>query len=360
MKQVAIHAYPFGNVGDDLFIRTLCQRYPHVQFHLTLHMDYAKTFQDIPNITLHPSNSMVYRLRTWLYKNSHFPMAVMRNIDATVYIGGSLFMEQVDWKKAFIQMKLMHDIDKPFFIIGANFGPYRSNTFLEAHEDFFKQITSISFRDHFSHSLFHHLDNVGYAPDVIFNLYGKLKESDVPSTNHLLISVIYPSVRKHLMFTDERYFANMARLVEDAHQQHYSVTLTAFCPYEKDDEAVEEILKRVSPDVREQVRVHIYTGNLDEVYRLFQQATHVVATRFHAMILGWLFEKNVLPITYSEKMDNVLDDISFVGEFRRIEEVDAHLSALVCTNEHAHIDLSSLAEEAEHHFTALDRFLRRE
>ena len=35
----------------------------------------------------------------------------------------------------------------------------------------------------------------------------------------------------------------------------------------------------------------------------------IISTRYHGMILGWLLDKKVLPIIYSKKMKNVIDDI---------------------------------------------------
>lgn len=360
MKHVAIHAYPFGNVGDDLFIRTLCERYPHVQFHLSLQMEYANAFHNVPNLTLHTSDSWRARIRTWIQKDSPFPPHIWKNITATVYIGGSLFIEQLGWEKSFIQMKLLQQTGKPFFIIGANFGPYRSTTFFETHEDFFKHVTSVSFRDAFSYELFSHVENVRYAPDVIFHVHKKLAVEPHPTEKNILISVIYPSVRKQLMHMDERYFTHIARLVESAVNRQYTVTLTAFCPYEKDDEAAAEIMKRVPEDMRKYVYVHVYDGDLEAVYDHFQQASIVVATRFHAMILGWIFQKKVFPITYSEKMEHVLEDIAYDGDYQPIESINDQLSTDVYNQRPTTIDLKHLAEQSEHHFSELDQLLQRE
>ncbi len=360
MKHVAIHAYPFGNVGDDLFILTLCERYPHVQFHLALQMEYANAFHDVPNLTLHTIDSWRSRIRTWIQKDSPFPRHTWQKIDATVYIGGSLFMEQFGWEKSFIQMKLMQQTGKPFFIIGANFGPYRSTTFFETYEEFFKHVTSISFRDDFSYELFAHLENVRYAPDVIFNARKDLAVEHHPTEKNMLISVIYPSVRKQLMNNDQRYFSHIARLVEDAVKRQYTVTLSAFCPYEKDDEAAAEIIKRVPEEMRKHVYTHVYDGDIEAVYDQFQQASIVVATRFHAMILGWIFQKNVFPITYSEKMEHVLEDIAYDGDYQPIERVNKQLSTHVYNQQPTTIDLQHLAEQSERHFSALDQLLKRE
>ena len=43
------------------------------------------------------------------------------------------------------------------------------------------------------------------------------------------------------------------------------------------------------------------------------------------MILGWVFNKPVLPIVYSSKMTNVINDIEFNGlyiDFENLESID--------------------------------------
>lgn len=357
MKHVAIHAYPFGNVGDDLFIQTLCNRYAHVHFHLAMDPTYSNGLTAIPNLTIYSTRTIASRLRTRWGKKGPFPPSVWEQIEATIYIGGSLFMEQHGWEKPFNQMKQMKKDGCPFFIIGANFGPCYSERFIDTYEEWFADVTDICFRDRYSYRLFAHLPNVRYAPDVIFQTYDPFALGEQTNNRHLLISVIYPSVRKHLTHVDASYFSALANMATEAIQHHSAVTLTAFCTYEKDDQAMEEILKRMPKKERNKVQQHVYDGDLDEVSRVFQQATHIVATRFHAMILGWLFKKRVLPITYSQKMNRVLEDLSYTGNVQLIEEMDHTISSRIRTQKPVSFSIQTVADEAEEHFQEIDAFL---
>ncbi|HLR72302.1 MAG TPA: polysaccharide pyruvyl transferase family protein [Pseudogracilibacillus sp.] len=360
MKHVALHAYPFGNVGDDLFIHTVCERYPEVQFHLSVQTAFTKGLKNIPNLTLHAADTTKAKLRRWVRKGAVLPQKTLGNIDAIVYIGGSLFMEQDGWKKSFLTMKLLHQTGKPFFVIGANFGPYTSEDFRMTHELFFNVVQSVSFRDRRSYNIFSHLENVSYAPDVVFQHRMSRENHLTRAGNHMLLSVIYPSVRKSLHDCDDTYFSAMARLIEQTLTENWQVTVSAFCPYEKDDQATGEIMNRVRHRRKKDVRMHTYDGDLEEVYTLFSQATHVVATRFHAMILGWLFEKCVLPISYSTKMDNVLADIDYNEPYPTVETVCQDVYKQVLARPATEIHLSPLATEAENHFKALDQLLNNE
>ena len=46
MKKVFVYAYMAQNLGDDLMVRILCDRYPRVQFNLYADNFYKKAFKD--------------------------------------------------------------------------------------------------------------------------------------------------------------------------------------------------------------------------------------------------------------------------------------------------------------------------
>ena len=51
MKRVLVHGYTMSNLGDDLFLRVLAERYPQVVFYLpTLNIDYKKKYKDLKNL----------------------------------------------------------------------------------------------------------------------------------------------------------------------------------------------------------------------------------------------------------------------------------------------------------------------
>src|SRR5690625_2356463 len=50
MKKVMVYAYTQFNLGDDLFIKILCERYPETQFVLYAPKKYKRCFQGMRNI----------------------------------------------------------------------------------------------------------------------------------------------------------------------------------------------------------------------------------------------------------------------------------------------------------------------
>lgn len=50
MKKVVLEAYTHANLGDDLFVKTICERYPKVQFYLQVAPGFDKGFSTIENL----------------------------------------------------------------------------------------------------------------------------------------------------------------------------------------------------------------------------------------------------------------------------------------------------------------------
>ena len=87
---------------------------------------------------------------------------------------------------------------------------------------------------------------------------------------------------------------------------------------------------------------------------------YVIATRFHAMILGLAENKPVLPIIYSDKTINVLNDLNFEGEIIDLrKDKDWSLISEPQKWGSLPIDMTDrLKVDSQLHFSKLDEFLR--
>ena len=65
MRKIFLYAYDRINLGDDLFIRTICNRYPNVKFYLWSKKYNEKVFDDVKNLKVLDKNS---KYLTFLYK----------------------------------------------------------------------------------------------------------------------------------------------------------------------------------------------------------------------------------------------------------------------------------------------------
>src|SRR5690625_151431 len=96
MKKVMVYAYTAFNLGDDLFIKILCERYPQTMFYLVAPKSYRELFADIDNLKIIPRESFIRRslnlIMKKLFRKYRFTeRLIAKKCDASVYIGGSLF-----------------------------------------------------------------------------------------------------------------------------------------------------------------------------------------------------------------------------------------------------------------------------
>lgn len=199
------------------------------------------------------------------------------------------------------------------------------------------------------------------APDIIFQLKYNANETSSgqkpPAGQTIAISVIKPS-SKNLSGFDNLYYEKMNDVAIYFIKQGYAVHFMSFCQHEGDQEAIGQIIGLIPAEFQEQTHVHLYKTNIDDILAALAGASCIVASRFHAMILGWVFDKPVFPVAYSSKMVNVMQDAYFTGKYTDF----AHLAELtpeevydsMATNR---LDVTLQANQAEKHFEQLDAYL---
>lgn len=355
-----VYAYTKLNLGDDLFIKILSERYPNTMFYLYAPKEYKQLFKDINNIKVFSKNNPIYRLinlfsRMINYDNLLIRTLLAKKSHASVHIGGSLFIQDERWKKRYEDYKHLQFNGKPFFLLGANFGPFEDEDYYLCYKELFKQYTDICFRENYSYELFSKLPNVRKADDIIFQLKTKPSKND---NRNVAISVIKPSIRKYLSNYDEIYYKKIKDITIYFIDKGYTVSLMSFCESEGDREAIQEIMKILPDDKLDMVKAHYYKYNIDGTLKVIEESDFIIASRFHSMILGWISNKPVFPIVYSNKMTNVMDDVGFQGfytDFNNIEKLKP--SDVYESMKSNLISVSKQIKNSEGHFKLLDRYL---
>lgn len=323
MKRVYVYAYTEMNLGDDLFIKVICERYPNVKFYIMAKLKNSYPFENIKNLVVIPKIPWIDGLLTKFKVKKSINGLIQRRIssfcDAIVCIGGSLFIQNQDWYIKTHQFKKRIVYNKPFFVLGSNFGPYTDDGFLQSFKSIFSSLDDICFRDEYSHRLFSDLINVRKEADVVFSY---LVKSKVKEIDKVTISVINLNSRPELAKYQKEYIEKIAEIAKKFSDNNYAVTLMGFCTAEGDSEIINEILENKVLNNRKHIEKYIYTGNINEALYILQESKIVVGSRFHAMILGWLFYKKVYPIIYSEKSLNVMSDIGFKGPYINIKDIE--------------------------------------
>lgn len=360
MRKIYVNAFTSENFGDDLFVRTLCERYPEDRFYLQCEKNEDRAFLNIPNLTVYNRSTTLgkwrARLRKWITKLGLFPALAY---DAQVYIGGSIFIEfknPVSYESYFQKLYASKLFSKlPYFILGANFGPHDTEQFVTKHKEYFiSQVDDLCMRDQKSYALFRELSNVRYAPDILCTYQMPKKKKD----NLILISCIFNDGREEIsQFSNDDYEKKLTELCRYYLSLGKEVCLLSLCNFQKDH----LMCQRVQQHFDKQVSVVDYGGDLDKVIDLFARAEYVIASRFHAMILGWLAKTPVFPIYYSNKTINVIHDYGFEGDYASILEFPELTCEQIDNNRrNQHLfDIEPLQTEAQKQFLKLDDFMKK-
>lgn len=343
--RVVVQAHLSGNLGDDLFVRTLCARYPGADFLIATEGDYAGRLSDVANLELRPVEEFGTLVST---------------ADAAVHISGSCFIrDRANFDAFYAADSFLADHARRSYVIGANFGPYEDEGILEAYRELFARYDGIVFRDRYSAGLFPGLANVAYAPDVLFGYPATVREKR-RSAVVCPISLEGRDGTFGISGYAAAYRSFSLAAIRALVARGYEVTLASFNESQGDERAIEALLAELTERERERVTCVRYRTRPEEVLSAFEDAECVVATRFHAMVLGIAHGCRVLPIVYDQKTEKVLEDLARPLAVRLDELAGADAGALVERLLASDpIDAAPLAAGAEGQFQFLDRLLRR-
>src|SRR5699024_12636289 len=99
MKKVMVYAYTQFNLGDDLFIKILCVRYPETQFVLYAPKQYKRCFQGMRKIRFFPSEAFFVSSLNYFFKHLTIRKLLTKSCEAAVHNGGHLFILGKDLRK---------------------------------------------------------------------------------------------------------------------------------------------------------------------------------------------------------------------------------------------------------------------
>lgn len=334
-----MNAFLENNLGDDLFVDILLQRYNKHQFY-ALSADYLPT---------HNLKVFSNPLGIKIIRRCGLKPLLANQCDIAITIGGSMYME-TNRKSKFSLGK------KPYYILGTNFGPYSSKEYYQKAHAFFAGAQDVCFRERYSYELFSDLKNVRYASDIVFTL----DTSQIPKTNvKKVIFSIISCERKLSIKYQKQYEEKMIEMTQFFIKKGYEVCYMSFCKKEGDEEAIASILQQCKKEIKEKITTYFYRGNRKEALKILADSQIIIGSRFHANILGMLLGKTVIPMMYSKKTKHVLEDMNFQGKVVDIKEIE-NFSVQELTQEELNRkqDISYQIQDAQEQFKILDKILK--
>ena len=348
MKKIYVRAFCQSNLGDDLFVLQLAKRYRDTTFYVYALGDNQRSFEGQPNIVLPTFKDRFRRKLTHVLKLPRKEAFDGQGLDGTVVIGGSIL-----WEGASLSFGQENG---PCYLIGANCEKGYSEDFTKILGETLSELSDCCFRDHFSGALFEGIPSVRWAPDV---LYGWRPRQVMQRGTGIGISVVGTKGCFREEQVREGYYRAIAELCDLCVSQGIPVRLLGFCAVEGDGEAMKAIIDRATHP--EGIKSMLYAGVPERMLYELNKCETIVATRFHAMILGWVLGKNVLPVIYNEKQTHILEDVGFQGPIWNAlagETTTGQALLDACLLNAGRLDIGALRRDAEDQFAGLDQFLK--
>lgn len=343
MKQVYILAYSKMNLGDDLFIDMLLKKYKNVQFYSKNMTMESNTYKVHPNL-----HFIDYSLDDLLDLD-------ITIFDAFVYIGGSIFMEKaggIERVQKLEQLSIRcNSLGIPFYYISSNFGPYQTLEYKETVSRIFQNVTDVCLRDKASYELFKEIPTVRYSPDAILDYPIKPIE---PEKNTIGISLINFKFRPDLKKYEKKYLELLTNTIQNFINQGYKVKLFCFCKYEGDEETAQYLLSKLTET--QLVEIVTYSGNITEFLKKYSKVEYMICSRFHSVILSYQLKQKLYVLSYSSKINNVINDLNLVTKFETIKNIKN--IDLINIDDFENISFNpNIREGAKYQFEELDNFL---
>lgn len=370
-KKVLLKLYAEFNLGDDLFLKIILERYPKVLFYLDAPKDYREAFSSYNNLIVYESKKLSFIdrclnlvARKLVPKQYHKRLTkrILREnelyfnkCDYFVSIGGSIFMQPnispFYYDIVYYNLVNSYFETKGVFFIGCNFGPYISESYRDSYREIFSKAKDVCFREEYSYNLFHEVRSVRWHPDVVFSM----TYQEVPKTNS---SVGFSIISPRDSVNSDAYIKKYAELITYYLKNEFQVTLFSFCKKEGDEIWIDKISNLICDNLRPKINIIFYNGDIEVFLGEYSKIEIMYCSRFHSMILSMLYNQKIYPVAYSRKMINVLEDMGYIGNVLELSSFqDQNVIELFNGVNNNVYDAKSFISEGYKQFSVLDSYL---
>jgi colanic acid/amylovoran biosynthesis protein len=368
-KTIYLKAYAHLNLGDDLFMDIIFKRYPDVQFYVECDSETFKSFfNQYSNVSAIIVNKNLLtraigfakkRFLPGLWKQSFrkYYKSVFEKVDAIVVIGGSMFMQSTnkldkDFDISVYRLKDEFFPEKPIFFLGGNFGPFTSAEYKAAYDDIFGKATDVCFREKYSYNLFSELSSVRVQPDIVFSYQMDFVPVQTPKS--VGFSIV-PAAKAKLNIQEDVYCEKYAEMINKFIEEDYTVKLFSFCEREGDEQTINNIISKLKNT--DKVNKVFYNGDVDSFLKEYSSVESIFCGRFHALILSMVFNQKIIPMSYSKKMVNILEDIKYDNIIIDLSDFISYDLSEITTKPNKDYDVFEAKQNGILHFEKLDTYI---
>ena len=151
---------------------------------------------------------------------------------------------------------------------------------------------------------------------------------------------------------------NIEKFIDDGKE----VYLFSFCEHEGDVRTIDRILDLMDDSYSSRVNIIDYTGKSGDLYyfvKLYSRMEKTICTRFHSLVMSLVFKHELMVISYSDKLNNLLDDLGYDFD---VVNIDNKIDRLFINDTDFNViddrTLNKFKREAIRHFEDLDRSLK--
>lgn len=358
---IYLKCFLMQNLGDDLFLKIITDRYSN-NFLAISTVECSKKY-NIGNLKVIYINDFIFRIFNKLSKfvrsNNLLEKYYINKCGFVVEIAGSIFIESKELKNRKILLSEWYDrLNKPYYIVGANIGPYYTEKFLEDVNSILAKAEDVCLRDKKSRELCCS-KNIRQASDIIFSL--DVSDYVTNKENKEVVFSLIDCDRKSTQIPNPnilQYENKMIEMIRFFQKKNYKIRLMSFCKFDGDENAIDKIFSKL--DDKTNVSKYCYEGNIDEALTILGEAEIIVGSRFHANVVGLLMNKTIIPIIYNDKTRNLLNDLNFKGKILDINNIDNFdVNSITDEDLNYKLDVSFQRKDAERHFEKLDQVLEK-
>ena len=230
-------------------------------------------------------------------------------------IGGSVLMGTNEAQESMIEQKrAWFLLNKIFFgrnlIIGANLGPYASkDRYLQKLSEINRFTNKWFVRDRLSKELLEEINatNATHMPDLVM---GFDTSSYTVQQNELSLAISVTAINKDGKgaINAEQYEQEIISWIQHYLSKDYQINFISF-EDKIDIPVIDKIIEKLAPDTIQ--KINIIRNENDTVIQTICNASVVISTRFHCMVLAALFSKPQIIYSYSNKTKQFADYYDF-------------------------------------------------